>query len=135
MMKNLDVLSASTNTLNFSNLKMYFQAQNKIFFWLAAQRWPYRGTPRQLNHFVVITLYQKQHKHYFLYKFVKIPDHILDQQKPWLLLVLRLVLKRGQYDLGLFSSYSSHKSDDHMTGPILIIRVAIFHSNVMCILS
>ena len=35
-----------------------------IFFfccWLVAWRWPYIGSPGQLNHFIVITLYLQQH--------------------------------------------------------------------------
>ena len=31
-----------------------------FFCWLAAWRWPYRGSPWQLNYFIVITLYQQQ---------------------------------------------------------------------------
>ena len=59
------------NELRFFSLSLvprYLSLPN-FFCWLAAWRCLYRETPRRLNHFIVITLYQKQHIHYVIHFF------------------------------------------------------------------
>ena len=59
---------SKSDSLNFVEKKEIKISSKLDLFcccWLAAWRWPYRGSPWRLNHFVVITLYQQQHNSYF----------------------------------------------------------------------
>ena len=54
------IIKKCFNLLLFMTVQNLTMLSNFFLCWLAACRWPYRGTPWRLNHFIVITLYQQQ---------------------------------------------------------------------------